>query len=68
MQILIACAKIMSDRQPSNVPTLTSPAFQSIAADIALELIIAVQAVYPDDLELLWKEEIADILLSKQSN
>lgn len=38
MQILIACAKIMSDRQPSNVPTLTSPAFQSIAADIALEL------------------------------
>lgn len=37
-------------------------------ADIALELIIAVQAVYPDDLELLWKEEIADILLSKQSN
>ena len=38
MQILIACAKIMCDRQPSNVPTLTSPAFQSIAADIALEL------------------------------
>ena len=38
MQILIACAKIMSDRQPSNVPTLTTPAFQSIAADIALEL------------------------------
>ena len=38
MQILIACAKIMSDRQPSNVPTLPSPAFQSIAADIALEL------------------------------
>lgn len=38
MQILIACAKIMTDRQSSNVPMLTSPAFQNIATAIALEL------------------------------
>lgn len=38
MQILLACAKIMSDKQPKGLPMASMPAFQEVADKLAFEL------------------------------